>query len=42
VLGVLIRIYRLNPFRPHCGNGHHVALCRFIGLDESWCPAKDA
>ena len=30
MIAILAAIYRANPFRPHCGGGHHVRLCRLI------------
>jgi len=40
---LLIAIYRANPFRPHCGGGRHVLLCRILGFEgNTRCPAKDA
>lgn len=30
MIRILCAIYRANPLRPHCGGGHHVALCRLI------------
>jgi hypothetical protein len=49
MLSILIAAYRANPFRPHCGNGRHVLLCRLLGFSagndaiphRSHCPAKD-
>jgi hypothetical protein len=44
MITVLIRLYRANPFRPHCDGSRHVALCRRLGLDSGNTrrPAKDA
>lgn len=45
MLKLIVAIYRLNPFRPHCGGGRHVALCLMMGFPSGsgdvWCPAKD-
>jgi hypothetical protein len=44
-VNLLVSVYRAWPFRPHCGGGGHVALCRWLGLSlgkDPWCPAKDA
>jgi hypothetical protein len=41
-MGWLIGMYRAWPWRPRCGGGSHVALCRWLGLDSTRCPAKDA
>jgi hypothetical protein len=32
MIGILIAVYRANPFRPHCGSGRHVWLCRALGM----------
>lgn len=40
MLSILIAIYRANPFRPHCGEGRHSALCEFTGM-RSRCTAKN-
>lgn len=45
----IIKIYRANPYRPHCTNTTHVWLCEFLHFNgtndaipyRSRCPAKD-
>ena len=36
MLNFMIRVYRANPYRPHCDsrNGIHTFLCRFTGMSR--------
>jgi hypothetical protein len=42
MISFLITVYRAWPLRPHCSDSRHVALCRWLGLSGTRCPAKDA
>lgn len=32
MLNMMIAVYRAWPFRPHCSESRHVALCRLLGM----------
>lgn len=38
MIALLIKLYRANPYRPHCNaaEGHHVWLCRIL-LQQETC-----